>query len=176
VSANILDSLKDGVAVFMTASRGVRSVYNLIRANPAFLALFEVETVNMSQTFSQRIFKSLTTRKHACLFTLIEKFVTLKTDSYYEVFEICAQDNPSAPDDLLFLAISFSVVQIQERSHVCISVANFSGPLKIIKDRITRQFQTTLTNAIAHERMTPLNAIINGCESLHFKLKPKSTS
>ena len=166
VSAEILDSLNYGVAVFMTASRGVRSVYNLVRANPAFLALFEVETVNMSQTFSQRIFKSLTTRKHACLFTLIEKFITLKTDSYQEVFEICAPDNPSAPADPLFLAISYSVIQIQEKSHVCLCVANFSGPLKVIQDRITRQFQTTLTNAISHERMTPLNTIINGCESL----------
>lgn len=74
------------------------------------------------------------------------------------------------------MVISYSVIQIQEKSHVCLSVANFSGPLKVIQDRITRQFQTTLTNVISHEQNTPLNAIINGCESLYYKLKPKSIS
>jgi hypothetical protein len=97
LNSKIVDTLDEAVGVFCTASRGGNNVYNLIRSNSAFQALFEIETVNMSQTFSQCIFKSVSTNKHACLFTLIEKFIASKDRRMRGVYEICAPDNASSP-------------------------------------------------------------------------------
>lgn len=77
LNAKIVESLQEGVAVFCTATRGVYSVYNLIKSNSAFISLFEINTVNMNLTFSQRIFKSYNSpsQKHTCFFQLIEQFI-----------------------------------------------------------------------------------------------------
>lgn len=100
LNSKIVDTLDEAVGVFCTASRGSNNIYNLIRSNSAFQALFEIEAVNMSQTFSQRIFKSVSTNKHACLFTLIEKFIASKDSRLRGAYEICAPDEASSsPSD-----------------------------------------------------------------------------
>lgn len=56
------------------------------------------------------------------------------------------------------------------------SVTNITEMIKESLIKITQEFQKTLTNAISHERLTPLNAIINCCESVSKRLNPKSVS
>lgn len=97
-----------------------------------------------------------------------------------QVFEIASAQKTSAPPaarlqshstDPFFVAVKFFKIEINAQMCIGVCVTNFSQlSLKCVR-QITTKFQNTLTNALSHERLTPLNMIINGCESIMKKLK-----
>jgi hypothetical protein len=61
-------------------------------------------------------------------------------------------------------------VPFQDGNLIAVSVADLSLLQNLSFKRIQKSYQSTLTNALSHERMTPLNAIINGCEKIQRNL------
>jgi signal transduction histidine kinase len=70
--------------------------------------------------------------------------------------------------------VSIKFFRIQGSNCIGVSVTSITEMIKESLSKITQQFQKTLINAISHERLTPLNAIINCCESVSKRLKPKT--
>lgn len=74
----LVDQQDAGLAVFQDATNRQRSVvlFHLIVCNPAFKALFDIDTMPLSQTFSQNIFRLYhQSNKQFSFFRLLEKFV-----------------------------------------------------------------------------------------------------
>jgi hypothetical protein len=65
--------------------------------NPAFKALFDIDIMPMSQTFSQNIFRLYDqSNKQFSFFRLLEKFVKSgKEQAHSEVYQICAHQSSS---------------------------------------------------------------------------------
>jgi hypothetical protein len=63
-------------------------------------------------------------------------------------------------------SIKISEITIGADDLIAVSVRDLSRMHQIGLQKTQKFYQSILTNALSHERMTPLNAIINGCESI----------
>jgi signal transduction histidine kinase len=61
-------------------------------------------------------------------------------------------------------SIRVSEITVGANTLIAVSVRDLSRMHQIGLQKTQKMYQSILTNALSHERMTPLNAIINGCE------------
>jgi len=59
---------------------------------------------------------------------------------------------------------------VNGKKFLLIEVFGLSEAYKISRKKLQKEFQCLLTNALSHERLTPLNSIINLNEISEFKL------
>ena len=59
---------------------------------------------------------------------------------------------------------------VNGKKFLLIEVFDLSEAYKISRKKLQKEFQCLLTNALSHERLTPLNSIINLNEISEFKL------
>lgn len=74
------------------------------------------------------------------------------------------------------MAIKFFIVKGNNTEYIGTSLTNLTKVQKESLATITQQYQQMMTNALSHERLTPLNAIINGCEFIQKKIQEKMDS
>jgi signal transduction histidine kinase len=74
------------------------------------------------------------------------------------------------------VSVKLCDIKSGDKTYLGVSVTNITAEHKQSLDNIKLMFQNTLTNAISHERLTPLNAIINGCETIEKKFKSPAPS
>lgn len=68
------------------------------------------------------------------------------------------------------ISIKLMEVKVGDNKFIAVAVSDLSV-LPSLSFKITQtKYQKMLTNALSHERMTPLNAITNSCEKLYRKL------
>lgn len=104
-------------------------------------------------------------------FQLIANFKQSKSTSRH-IYRICLAQAQDAPP--FYVSLKFSDIKDTDKTYIGISVINITNEQKESLDSISLKFHNTLTNAISHERLTPLNAIINGCETILKKVAPSS--
>ena len=61
-------------------------------------------------------------------------------------------------------------IKHEDSKFIMVSMADMSKLQNMSFKIIQTNYQKILTNALSHERMTPLNAIINGCEKIYRQL------
>jgi len=66
----------------------------------------------------------------------------------------------------LIFSISLYEVSYGQGSLIAVFMIDTSMLKKFGLTKMREYYQSTLTNALSHERMTPLNAIINCCETV----------
>ena len=59
---------------------------------------------------------------------------------------------------------------VNGKKFLLIEVFDLSEAYKMSRKKLQKEFQCLLTNALSHERLTPLNSIINLNEISEFKL------
>jgi len=60
--------------------------------------------------------------------------------------------------------VSFKTVNFKEIKRVLVEVTDLTAVYRASTSHLKREFQSMLTNALSHERLTPLNNIINSCQ------------
>ena len=134
-------------------------------------------------------------KKSKCLIELIHNFTRQRTQSslgdqspkkssnYYEIVaEIKEDSNYSGYSQYSFVSktrqkdndqvpyvVSIKLMEVihGESKFIVVSIADLSKLQNLSFKIIQTNYQKILTNALSHERMTPLNAIINGCEKIY---------
>ena len=69
--------------------------------------------------------------------------------------------------------ISISFIEIATKhgnTSIALTLGDISDLMAIGFSKMLNFYQTPLTNAISHERLTPLNTIINCCETVRKEL------
>lgn len=168
--------------------------YDLIWSNPAFDYLFEASSAHFPTCFSQQIFREYESQspqntKSQSLFEVIRNFQrSTKETACSTVYELIAEikDNSSANSHISFMpqskikdtisspnvaSIKIFRLILGDFEHFGVCITDLTRLQNIGLRRIQKSYQSTLINALSHERKTPLNAIINGCEQIQKKCK-----
>jgi hypothetical protein len=182
----MLNYVEDSAALLETHED--RNVFDLLWCNKKFEKSLELTYFSANQAFDFRIFKfeavvNQATKESAqmtlyklenpapkhkpcevkSLQDIVREFKLNKSTTSSQLFFLTHESsmNPEGVAGVM-LKVNLKVVERKGKTwRIMLEISDQSEIYKLGRQKLQLSFQTLLTNALSHERLTPLNAIIN---------------